>query len=104
MDDSLECLTKKVMLTCNRETQDKGVETAIQNIYRDLEYAKSLIKRKMGPNDLPDAEGDDETEESWTFIGSDEPDPDMVTKKLSEGLGGVGLSEQKGLGRKFTKA
>ncbi|QPG95439.1 Sterol 3-beta-glucosyltransferase [Epichloe festucae Fl1] len=84
--------------------KDKGVETAIQNIYRDLEYAKSLIKRKMVPNDQPDAEEDDETEESWTFVGSDEPDPDMVTKKLSEGLGGVGLSEQKSLGRKVTKA
>ncbi|KAG5985551.1 Sterol 3-beta-glucosyltransferase, partial [Claviceps pusilla] len=67
---------------------DNGVDTAIQNIYRDLEYARSLIKRKIGHRDLPDAEeDDDETEESWTFVGSDEPDPDVVTKRLSEGLG-----------------
>ncbi|KAG6008274.1 Sterol 3-beta-glucosyltransferase [Claviceps maximensis] len=55
--------------------KDKGVDTAIQNIYRDLEYATSLIKRKIGHNNLPDAEEDDDTEESWTFVGSDEPDP-----------------------------
>ncbi|KAK2595625.1 Sterol 3-beta-glucosyltransferase [Conoideocrella luteorostrata] len=79
--------------------RDNGVETAIQIIYRDLEYSKSLIQRKMGHNDQPDAEEDDDTEESWTFIGSDEPDPDMVTKKLSEGLG-----EQKSLGSKVMKA
>lgn len=59
---------------------------AIQCIYRDLEYAKSLIKRKAGKNAHADTGEDEETEESWTFVGSDEPDPDAVTKKLSEGL------------------
>ncbi|EFY97936.2 glycosyl transferase family 28 and UDP-glucoronosyl domain protein [Metarhizium robertsii] len=82
--------------------KDKGVDTAIQNIYRDLEYAKSLIKGKVGRYGQPDADEDEDTEESWTFIGSDEPDPDMVTKKLSEGLGGVG--KQKTLGNQAIKA
>lgn len=59
--------------------------TAIQSIYRDLDYARSLIKRKTGEGDAAEPE-DEEPEESWTFVGSDEPDPDMVTKKLSEGL------------------
>lgn len=60
---------------------------AIQSIYRDMEYAKSLIKRKAGKNEQTEPDEDDEeTEESWTFVGGDEPDPDMVTKKLSEGL------------------
>ena len=67
--------------------QDNGVKTAIQSIYRDLEYARSLIKRKLA-TDAPEAEEED-TEESWTFVGSDEPDPDMVTTKLSEGLPGL---------------
>lgn len=65
---------------------------AIQSIYRDLEYAKSLIKRKVGKNEQENAVEDDDTEESWTFVGSDEPDPDHVTTKLSEGLAGPGGS------------
>lgn len=66
---------------------ERGVENAIQNIYRDLEYATSLIKCKAGKNAQTDAsEEDDETEESWTFVGTDEPDPDVLTKRLSEGL------------------
>ena len=48
--------------------------TAIQAIYRDLEYAKTLIKhRTMNP----DYEGVDE--ESWTFIG-DESDPELARR------------------------
>ncbi|RCI13258.1 hypothetical protein L249_0618 [Ophiocordyceps polyrhachis-furcata BCC 54312] len=66
---------------------ERGVERAIQNIYRDLEYATSLVKCKAGKNAEAE-EDDDETEESWTFIGEDEPDPDMMTKRLSEGLVG----------------
>lgn len=84
--------------------QEKGVETAIQCIYRDFEYARDLIKRKAGKNaqqqhDEGGEEGaatsgaggeeyEEEAEESWTFVGGDEPDPEMVTKKLSEGLSG----------------
>ncbi|RMJ12714.1 Sterol 3-beta-glucosyltransferase [Fusarium kuroshium] len=75
-----------------------GVENAIQCIYRDLEYAKSLIKRKAGKNEQPDSGEDDDTEESWTFVGRDEPDPDIVTKKLSEGLAGLGTGSERSLG------
>ncbi|XP_044717687.1 GRAM domain-containing protein [Hirsutella rhossiliensis] len=84
--------------------KEKGVEHAIQSIYRDLEYATSLVKCKAGKNaQLENEEEDDETEESWTFVGVDEPDPDMVTKKLSEGLGGVGMSSGKSLGSQALK-
>ncbi|ROT37801.1 hypothetical protein SODALDRAFT_324300 [Sodiomyces alkalinus F11] len=92
--------------------KENGVETAIQFIYRDLEYAHSIIQRKAGKNktegekkEAGDGEGglgggsggdlsEAEEEESWTFIGADEPDPEMVTKRLSEmpstaGGGGV---------------
>ena len=48
---------------------------AIQAIYRDLEYAKSLIKTPKRRADHED--GPEEDEESWTFIG-DESDPEMV--------------------------
>ncbi|KAG5947204.1 Sterol 3-beta-glucosyltransferase [Claviceps sorghi] len=90
-----ERMILKARLLGQEIRKDKGVDTAIQSIYRDLEYAKSLIKRKIGHHDLPDAEEEDETEESWTFVGSDEPDPDLVTKRLSEGLAGMGRVEQK---------
>ncbi|EJP71037.1 autophagy protein 26 [Beauveria bassiana ARSEF 2860] len=76
--------------------KDHGVDMAIQSIYRDMEYATSLIKRKAGKNEQPEPDEDDEdTEESWTFVGGDEPDPDMVTKKLSEGLDNLVLEKEK---------
>jgi sterol 3beta-glucosyltransferase len=49
-----------------------------------LEYAKSLIKRKAGKHANSGDEEDEEAEESWTFIGGDEPDPDITTKRLSD--------------------
>lgn len=45
------------------------METAIQAIYRDMEYARTLIKKQADPH-----EGD--SEESWTFVG-DDSDPDQ---------------------------
>lgn len=59
------------MLTTIQET---GVATAIQCIYRDLDYAKSLIKAKaavMGQPQTEEEDDEDLTEESWTFIGDD---------------------------------
>lgn len=50
--------------------------TAIQSIYRDLEYAKSLIKRKDGK---AYDETVDDSEESWTFIGEDN-DPELIKR------------------------
>ena len=58
------------------------MQNAIQAIYRDLEYEKTLIKsRTAGSKDASsDAlQNDDlalDAEESWTFIG-DESDPDL---------------------------
>ena len=51
--------------------------TAIQAVYRDLEYAKTLIKHRTTNTDY---EGVDE--ESWTFIG-DESDPELA-KRIAE--------------------
>ncbi|KAL9125542.1 MAG: hypothetical protein Q9217_005265 [Psora testacea] len=55
-------------------TED-GVSTAIQAIYRDMEYATSLIKRRKELTKDGADEGGAE-EESWTFIG-DESDPEL---------------------------
>ena len=52
------------------------MDTAIQSIYRDLEYAKSLIKGKNGKQ-IDDTLED--SEESWTFIG-DDADPELVRR------------------------
>jgi sterol 3beta-glucosyltransferase len=52
------------------------VGTAIQSIYRDLEYAKSLIKRKDGKAQDETVE---DSEESWTFIGDDN-DPELIKR------------------------
>ncbi|KAI1117731.1 glycosyltransferase family 1 protein [Nemania sp. NC0429] len=66
--------------------QENGVNMAIQSIYRDLEYAKSLVASKAGKNaataNSPDeTAGDDGSEEeSWTFVGGDEIDPELVVQ------------------------
>lgn len=57
------------------------MEVAIQAIYRDLEYAKTLIKaRAAGSKGLTATALDDDEftniEENWTFIG-DESDPEL---------------------------
>ncbi|CAI4211682.1 unnamed protein product [Parascedosporium putredinis] len=71
-----------------RIQKENGVETAIQCIYRDLEYAKSLVKRKPKHGDqekgLDDDDDDEGEEESWTFVGRDEPDPEVLTRRLSD--------------------
>ncbi|KAI9822322.1 MAG: Sterol 3-beta-glucosyltransferase [Pycnora praestabilis] len=58
--------------------KEDGVGNAIQSIYRDMEYAKTLIK-KHGAN-MDDAQ--DDVEENWTFIG-DESDPEL-TRRIAE--------------------
>jgi sterol 3beta-glucosyltransferase len=47
-----------------------------------MEYAKSLIKRRADKN--AHAEDEEEAEESWTFVGTDEPDPEVTTRRFSE--------------------
>lgn len=93
-------------MTNANSLQEKGVETAVQSIYRDLEYAKGLILRKAGKNGTGKGEelGEDDDEESWTFVGGDEPDPDLMTKKLSDGLMGKTATTERALGSKVLKS
>lgn len=56
--------------------QENGVDTAIQSIYRDLEYSKSLIKARGGKASDDTLE---DSEESWTFIGDDN-DPELIRR------------------------
>jgi hypothetical protein len=55
------------------------VDTAIQSLYRDMEYSKTLIKRRVAGHADDKAE---DSEESWTFIG-DEGDPEL-TRRIAE--------------------
>ncbi|KAH6638541.1 autophagy-related protein 26 [Truncatella angustata] len=69
--------------------KENGVDTAIQSLYRDLEYARSLVVAKAGKHQAAKhgkqdaaASDDEDEEESWTFVGSgDDFDPELVVKK-----------------------
>lgn len=50
--------------------------TAIKAIYRDLEYAKTLIKHRT---DLANDDIADDLNDEWTFIG-DESDPELARR------------------------
>ncbi|KAF3942031.1 hypothetical protein ABW19_dt0200868 [Dactylella cylindrospora] len=56
---------------------ENGVNTAIQSIYRDMEYAKSLIKN-------PQLDSPDGTEESWTFVNTEESDAEVVRRNSTK--------------------
>jgi hypothetical protein len=91
-----------------RIRSENGVQTAINALYRDMEYAKRLIKRKTGtrlstPGEKKAAEydgedgedqddfGDDEEEEEWTFLeGDDDAEADAT------GTAGVGIGDPLG--------
>lgn len=51
------------------------METAIQAIYRDMEYARTLIKKQH-------VETNEESEESWTFV--DDSEPEHPVQKLGQ--------------------
>ncbi|KAI9722834.1 MAG: Sterol 3-beta-glucosyltransferase [Chrysothrix sp. TS-e1954] len=53
---------------------ENGVGTAIQALYRDLEYARTLIKQH--PNKAALSHTDDEATEDWTLVGENTDDDD----------------------------
>ena len=57
------------------------MQSAIRVLYRDLEYAKSLVKARVATQEALasaaiDIDDGNEIEENWTFIG-DESDPEL---------------------------
>jgi hypothetical protein len=65
------------------------VQTAIKAIWRDLDYAKSLIRTRAALQDANSnalADEDIDIEESWTFIGN-EKDPDLQRTMQEMDLG-----------------
>ena len=59
-----------------KRVQEDGVGTAIKAIYRDLEYAKTLIKHRT---DLATDDIAGDVNDEWTFIG-DESDPESARR------------------------
>jgi len=77
--------------------QENGVATAIQALYRDMEYAKTLIKHRAHSTDTIDDPAADE--ESWTFIG-DEADPELARRIAEwEPMANLGVAGGRGVGR-----
>jgi sterol 3beta-glucosyltransferase len=72
-----ERMLKKARYVGEQIRSEDGVATAIDAIYRDLDYARSLVQRKaargdtLGRDGAVDMEADME-EEQWTFVGEDE--------------------------------
>ncbi|KAH9843473.1 glycosyltransferase family 1 protein [Teratosphaeria destructans] len=84
--------------------QEDGVGTAIKAIYRDLEYARTLIKRSETVAKkqavLEEEEGAVEEEEAWTFVENDGDATDVevtsaVQRSWSPGRSGLQLPEKR---------
>ncbi|TLD35369.1 26S protease regulatory subunit [Venturia nashicola] len=72
---------------------EDGVGQAVRAIYRDLDYAKSLIKRKTKDSKTGCVELEEDIEETWTFVGEES---DTEERKQTEGgnfTGGDGVME-----------
>ncbi|CAK7237927.1 Sterol 3-beta-glucosyltransferase [Sporothrix eucalyptigena] len=98
-----ERMIRKAAVLGEKIREERGVDTAIQSIYRDMEYAKSLVREKavksgMLKSDAVDEDAaletyddDDEPEESWTFVGDDDPmQQSMILDTPYEGTGIAG--------------
>ena len=65
-----ERVIEKARTLGERIRAEDGVTIAIQSIYRDLEYAKSLVKHQTDRTDIPD-EADDDSVQDWTMVDDD---------------------------------
>ena len=78
-----ERMRTKARMLGEQIRQENGVDNAINAIYRDLEYAKTLIKKRDVQNGAGD---DDDTEESWTFV-ENESDVDVTSSRRTSDIG-----------------
>ncbi|KAM0718019.1 hypothetical protein Q7P37_006351 [Cladosporium fusiforme] len=98
-----------------RIRSENGVQTAINALYRDLEYAKRLVKRKLGKRlrtpgekaaEFDDDDGaafadEDEEEESWTLVDGD---ADVEATQMGQDIGDPGAWEARARQRRFLGA
>jgi sterol 3beta-glucosyltransferase len=74
---------------------ENGVGEAVKAIYRDLDYARSLIKKNSKAN-TAGVQLDDDFEETWTFVGEDsEPDShkEGLESEVDDIRSGDGITE-----------
>ena len=68
---------------------EKGVETAIKALYRDMEYAKSLVKKRGAETaeglEAHETIGVGADEESWTFVGDEGEMDAAVRERIARG-------------------
>lgn len=85
--------------------QEDGVGNAIKAIYRDMEYATTLVKqREMGAQAYTDTEDEEEVdvEESWTLVENDsDPEATSPTAMMQPHSPKQGSSKQAKLGLKY---
>ena len=90
-------MLSKARVLGERIRGEDGVATAIQAIYRDWEYAKSLIKRRPPPSSQADepkeVKTDDEGEESWTFVEKKAEEGSSSGRHSRSGEEGAGAEE-----------
>lgn len=110
------CASDFYSSTIAHSAQENGVDTAIQCIYRDMEYAKSLIEKKSMKNAAAaerattsgsEEVDDDVEEESWTFIGDaddEDIDVDAALKRSSLFITSGSEHGGKSLGTRATRA
>ncbi|KAL1633325.1 Sterol 3-beta-glucosyltransferase [Neofusicoccum ribis] len=68
-------MLKKARAIGDKIREEDGVGEAVKTIYRDMEYAKSLVKWRNRPITEEDLV-DDAEEEEWTFV-DDDSDPEL---------------------------
>ncbi|KAJ2895985.1 glycosyltransferase family 1 protein [Zalerion maritima] len=88
-----------------RIRSENGVETGIQLLYRDMEYARSLIMAKSGKNGQTSSEEEEgaEEEESWTFVGP-EGSEDAAMDLSASVILGKATNEPSSLGSQVLKS
>lgn len=92
-----ERMINKAKMLGENIRKENGVDTAIQCIYRDMEYAKSLVMKKAGKNAAAAAatdseDYDDVEEESWTFVGDGDASDELAAEAAVAGVAGGGMT------------
>lgn len=72
---------------------EDGVGQAVKAIYRDLDYAKSLVKRKTKDSRAGGVEIEEDIEETWTFVGEDSETEERKVTAGGNITGGDGVME-----------
>lgn len=85
-----ERMKEKARVLGEQIRSEDGVGNAIKAIYRDMEYARTLIKKRepltgnQASNEGDDDDVDADAEESWTFVeGDSDPEPTSPTIRSS---------------------